>query len=135
MAPALAYQQPARRRHEQEQPLRQPLRVLPGKAPKTGTQQGLAPLWRTLFVVGIVAALLVGAVWVVRVGLVNATMELLADSAQTARLTQDARAEGARLEVRYSIATNPTTIQEAAAASLGMSSDPQVDYLRIPAGE
>jgi nucleoside recognition membrane protein YjiH len=111
--------------------------VLPGKkgAPRPKTQQGLAPLWRSLFVTGIICTLLVGSILLARVALAGATMELLADSALTIQATQEARAEGTRLEVRYAIATNPVSIQEAAATQLGMSSDPQVDYLRIPAGE
>lgn len=135
MAPALAYQQPTRRSREQEQPLRQPLRVLPGRRAETEAQQGLAPLWRALFITGIVVALMIGAVLVARVAFANATMELLADSARVAQSTELGRAEGLRLEVRYAVATNPAAIQEVAATSLGMSPDPRIDYLRISAGE
>jgi cell division protein FtsL len=88
-----------------------------------------------LFVTGIVAVLMIGVVWVARVGLANATMEVLADSAQVTRATEAARAEGSRLEVQYAIATNPSSIQEAAAGQLGMSADPRVDYLRVSPGE
>jgi cell division protein FtsL len=130
MAPALAYQQPVRR--EREQPTRQPLRVLPGKRVQTETRQGLAPLWRAVFIVGIVAVLMMGVVWVARVSLVNTTMELLADSAQVTRSTEAARSEGSHLEVRYAFATNPASIQEVAANQLGMAPDSRVDYLRIP---
>jgi hypothetical protein len=86
-----------------------------------------------LFITGIVVALTIGAVLVTRVALANATMELLADSARIAQSTETMRAEGLRLEVRYAIATNPASIQEAAASMLGMAPDPRVDYLRIPA--
>jgi cell division protein FtsL len=78
---------------------------------------------------------MIGVVWIARVSLVNATMELLADTAQVTRMTEAERAEGSRLEVSYAIATNPTSIQEVAASKLGMSPDPRVDYLRIPVGE
>jgi cell division protein FtsL len=130
MAPALAYQQPARR--EREQPSPRPLRVLPGKRAQTETRQGLAPFWRATFAVGIVAVLMMGAVWVARVSLVNATMELLANSEQVTRSTEAARSEGSHLEVEYAFATNPASIQETAATQLGMAPDPRVDYLRIP---
>jgi cell division protein FtsL len=135
MAPALAYQQPARRERERQQPARRPLRVLPGIGTKPATQQGLAPLWRALFVTGIAVALMIGVVLLARVSFVKATMELLADTAQITRATEAERAEGSRLEVDYAIATNPASIQEAAASKLGMSPDPRVDYLRIPTGE
>jgi hypothetical protein len=135
MAPALAYQQPARREHERERPLRQPLRVLPGKRAQTETQQGLSPLWRVVFTVGIVAVLMMGVVWVARVSFVNATMELLANSAEITRSTEAARSEGSHLEVKYAFATNPASIQEAAATQLGMAPDPRVDYLRIPTND
>jgi cell division protein FtsL len=98
-------------------------------------QQALAPLWRILFITGIVMVLAIGVVWVARVNLTDATMKLTAASEQLARETEDARAQGAHLEVQYALATSPTTIQEAAATSLGMSPDPQVDYLRIAAGD
>jgi cell division protein FtsL len=133
MAPALAYQQPVRR--EREQPTRQPLRVLPGKRTQTETQQGLAPFWRVVFTVGIMAVLMTGVVWVARVGLANATMETLANSAQVTQDTEAARSEGSHLEVEYAFATNPASIQEAAATQLGMAPDPRVDYLRIPTND
>jgi hypothetical protein len=133
MASALAYQQPVRR--EREQPSRQPLRVLPGKRAQTETQQGLAPFWRVVFTVGIMAVLMMGVVWVARVSLVNTTMEVLADSAQVSQATEAARSEGSHLEVQYAFATNPASIQEAAAAQLGMAPDPRVDYLRIPTND
>jgi nucleoside recognition membrane protein YjiH len=143
MASALAYQQPARRSREQEQLLhqpsrqvpRRPLRVLPGTGVQAASQQGIAPLWRALFITVVAVALMIGAVLVVRVSLVNATMELLADTAQTVRMTEAARAEGTQLEVRYAIVSNPASIQDAAASELGMSPDPRVDYLKIPSGE
>lgn len=137
MAQALAYQQPARHTPERGrpgyQPQRPPLRVLPG----TGVEAhlALAPLWRALFVTGIVMVLLIGAVWVARVNLSDATMRLAAASEQLARQTEAERAEGARLEVQYALATSPTSIQEAATSKLGMSPDPRVEYLRIPAGK
>jgi cell division protein FtsL len=111
------------------------LRVLPGAGAQAAPQQGIAPLWRALFITVVAVALMIGAVLVVRVSLVNATMELLADTAQTVRKTEAARAEGTQLEVRYTIVSNPTSIQEAAASELGMSPDPRVDYLRVPSGE
>jgi hypothetical protein len=76
--------------------------------------------------------LLLGAVWWARVAFSNATMELLANSGQITQSIETARAEGSRLEVQYSVASNPQTIQEAAAGLLGMAPDTQVDYLRIP---
>jgi cell division protein FtsL len=79
--------------------------------------------------------LLIGAVWVARVNLSDATMRLAAASEQLARQTEAERAEGARLEVQYALATSPTSIQEAATSKLGMSPDPRVEYLRIPAGK
>jgi cell division protein FtsL len=88
-----------------------------------------------LFIAGIAMVLMVGTVWIARVCLANATMEVLADTAQITRATEAARAEGARLEVQYAIATNPSSIQEAAASQLGMSPDSQVDYLRASSGE
>jgi cell division protein FtsL len=78
---------------------------------------------------------LIGAVWVMRVNLSDATMRLTAASEQLARETEVARADGAHLEVQYALATSPTSIQEAAASRLGMAPDPRVEYLRIPAGE
>ena len=132
---ALSYQQPRRRPRELEQPLRPPLRVLPGRAPSTVGAPALAPLWQMLFAVGIVAVVLIGALSIVRVGFTDATMALLADSEQISRSIEAERSQGARLEVQYSIATSPATIQEAAASQLGMAPDPQVEYLRIPAGE
>jgi hypothetical protein len=78
---------------------------------------------------------MIGAVLVARVAFANATMELLADSARIAQSTEAQRAEGLHLETQYAIATNPTVIQETAAATLGMSPDPRVDYLHISVGE
>jgi cell division protein FtsL len=75
--------------------------------------------------------LMTGVVWVARVNLSEATMQLIAASEQVARSTESARAEGSRLEVQYSVATSPASIQELAATGLGMSADPRVDYLRV----
>ncbi|MDR0347128.1 MAG: hypothetical protein LBH56_01965 [Coriobacteriales bacterium] len=84
-----------------------------------------------MFIIGIMAALVTGVVWVARVGLVNATMELLADSAQMSRAIESEISEGSRLEVQYAFATSPAAIQEAASTQLGMVPDQQVEYLRV----
>ena len=143
--PALAYRQPARRELEQEHPSRQPqpqprparppLRVLPGAPSAHEAQLGLALVWRTLFICGIVAALMIGVVWVARVSLSEATMSLLIESEQVAQSIEAERSKGSRLEVEYAIATNPSAIQEEAATKYGMSPAPQVDYLSIPTEE
>ncbi|MDR2106717.1 MAG: hypothetical protein LBP24_04855 [Coriobacteriales bacterium] len=78
---------------------------------------------------------MMGAVLVLRVSLVNETMELLTDTSEVIRDTEAARAEAARLEVRYTIVSNPASIKEAAAGALGMAADPRVDYVRISSGE
>jgi hypothetical protein len=131
---AFAYQQPARRERPQQQPQRQPLRVLPGTRTRPEVQQGLAPIWRVLFVTGIVMVLFFGAIWLARVALSEAAMELLVRSEQTTQNIEALRSEGSKLEVAYSVASNPQTIQEAA-TKLGMAPDPQVDYLNVPIGE
>ncbi|MCL1847123.1 MAG: hypothetical protein FWF91_04060 [Coriobacteriia bacterium] len=130
---ALSYQQPQRQPRELEQP-RPPLRVLPGSAPSQAQQAGLASLLRTLFVSCIAAVLLFGVVSLVRVGLADATMAVLADSEQVSQAIEAQRSEGARLEMQYSIASSPAAIQEAA-SQLGMAPDPQVEYLRVVIGE
>ncbi|MDR3037019.1 MAG: hypothetical protein LBU31_01205 [Coriobacteriales bacterium] len=142
---ALAYQQPARRFREQgrpvpqpqQRPTRPPLRVLPA-APRTAvaarTQNGLAPAWQVLFVCAIIAALVIGAVWIARVSLSEATMALSVSSQQVAQSIEAERSAGARLEVQYAFAANPSVIQEAA-TQMGMSPDPSVNYLRISTGE
>lgn len=127
---AFAYQQPVRRERPQQLP-QQPLRVLPGTRTVPDTQKGLAPIWRVLFATGIVVALFFGAVWWVRVALTDATMALLIKSEQTAQSIAELRSEGARLEVKYSVASSPHVIQEAAANRLGMVPDPQIDFLSI----
>jgi hypothetical protein len=76
-------------------------------------------------------ALLVGAIWVARVGLANGIMELTIESEQLAHSIELARADGSHLEVQYAAATNPGVILEAAKNQLGMHPDPQVDYLRV----
>jgi hypothetical protein len=126
---ALAYQQPVRRERPQQQP-QQPLRVLPGTRTRPDVQQGLAPIWRVLFVTGIVMALFFGAVWWARVALSEATMEILVNSEQTTQDIEKERSKGSELEVAYSVASNPQKIQEAA-TQLGMAPDSQVDYLRV----
>ena len=131
---ALAYQQPQRRTRELEQPLRPPLRVLPGRAPSTTYQTGLAPLQRILFIASIAVVLLIGVLSIVRVGLTDATMALFADSEQINQAIEAERSEGAHLEMQYSLASSPAVIQEAA-GGLGMSADQEVEYLRISLGE
>ena len=127
---ALSYQQPQRRTYELDYPMRTPLRVLPGTAPRTGLLARLAPHWRAIFAVSIVVILMFGALSIVRVGLADATMLLFSQSAQISQSIEAERAAGARLEMQYSLATNPSVIQEAA-AQLGMVADPQIDYLHI----
>jgi cell division protein FtsL len=139
---ALAYQQPLQdpgygrwpERSPRQQSERQ-LKVLPGKGIDAQNLRALAPVWRRLFAIALVAVFAIGVVWIARVGLTEATMSMLAHSEQVSQSIAAERLAGAQLEVEYSKATNSTNIQEAAANQLGMAADEKVEYLRITPGE
>ncbi len=139
---ALAYQQPMYRPQREQWPEQRPgqrpekqLQVLPGKGRQAQELQALAPTWQKLFVVALVVVFAVGAIWIARVSLSESTMSMLAQSEQVSEAIAAQRMAGTQLEVKYSQASNPITIQEMAANKLGMKADEHVEYLRVAPGE
>jgi hypothetical protein len=139
---ALAYQQPARRtrydqwpEHRPEQRPQRQLQVLPGKGRDAQNQKALSPTWRRLFTAAIIAVFVIGAVWLVRVGLTEATMAMLANSDQVAESIASERLVASQLEFEYSKASSPLSVQDTAQNQLGMAVDEQVEYLRVLASE
>ena len=113
---------PQRRLREVERP---PLRALPGKGLETQTRRGLAPLTRAALFTCSACFVFALAVGLFSISMTNATVQTLMDSESISASITEARSVGLDLEVQYSIATNPTRIQEAA-AELGMVPSPGI---------
>jgi len=126
---AYAYQQPARRLQEVKPSYRPQIREVPGR--KTAGQTAARPRNMLLPALAVIISLLLMTATVagLRVAIHAATLQTVVDSESISSEIADARAEGLRLEVEYSIATNPDRIQQMAAEQLGMGPDSQVDYL------
>jgi len=59
------------------------------------------------------------------IAITNATVQLMMNTESVSKSIMEERSAGVKLEVQYSIATNPARIQDAA-AGLGMQPDPNI---------
>ena len=117
---------PQRRMYEVERP---PLRVLsPEQKPRARTQSLARPLIRCALATSAVCFVVVVLLGLASITLSNATVQALINSESLANSIAEARSAGLELEVEYSVATNPTRIQNEASA-LGMSAAPEISTL------
>lgn len=116
----LAYEQEVYEQSYDARPIPSPrprLRTIEGRARSARTQQ--QPLVRAIACMSAVVLIVLATVSVARVSVSNATVGVMQASAQTNDAIEQAREVGVELEVEYSLANNPTRIQDSA-ASLGM---------------
>lgn len=115
-------------------PLRRPaLRTIEGQGRGVATQTQQQPWLRTFVVMCAAVIMVLATVSVGRIGITNATVQMMQAAESTQTAIDQARAYGLELEVNYSVANNPTRIQDRA-ASLGVLPSAQTETLEARSG-
>lgn len=132
----LAYKNEEARQSYAAEPIALPrpqLRTVEGKATETQTRTQQVPWTHTVAIMCAVLAIVLASVSVGRVSIANATVRMMQGSQQVSAVIDQARTAGLELEVQYSLANNPTRIQDAAAA-MGILPSSQPETLAAHSG-
>lgn len=114
----LAYTHKEQQQSYQAEPIALPrpaLRTVEGQGRGLRAQSQRAPWVQTLATMSAVVLVVLATVSIARVSIANATVQMMQTSEQTSAAIDEARAQGLELEVKHSLANNPTRIQDAAA--------------------
>ena len=132
----LAYRREVVEQSYDAQPMPSPrsrLRTIEGNGRKTAAQAQVAPWTNTLIAMSIVVAVVLATVSIARVTIANATVQMMQTAVQTQAAIDFANAAGIDLEVKHSLANNPTKIQDLA-ASMGILPSSQPVTLAAQSG-
>ncbi|MDR2035443.1 MAG: hypothetical protein LBP91_02030 [Coriobacteriales bacterium] len=115
----LAYKQEEQWQSYPAQPIRAPrpeLKTIEGQGRGIRTRPQQAPWLNTLAAMSTVVLVVLATVSIARVSISNATVHKMQVAEQTSTSISHARTIGLELEVKHSLANNPTRIQDNAAA-------------------
>lgn len=132
----LAYKNEEARQSYSAEPIALPrpeLRTVEGKVSDAQTRTQHVPWTRTVAVMSAVLVIVLASVSIGRVSIANATVRMMQGSGQVSNAIAQARAAGLELEVQYSLANNPTRVQDAAAA-MGILPSSQPETLAAHSG-
>lgn len=125
----LAYKQDRREQTYRPEPVSLPrpkLRTIEGQGRKSAAQPQQKPWVHTLLAMSIAVIVVLATTSVGRIGIANATVQMMQTAEQTQSAIDEARAVGLELEVKHSLSNNPTRIQDLAATrGVLPSSQPQ----------